>query len=258
MPRQGSNLPGFREQQLDFAAHIRNPEVNPRPGDIEARRMQIYLDLFYNNIESFLSKGFPVAKQIMGETLWPDVVREFIHRHPCESPYFLEISQEFLTYVDNAKRADLPEFMLELCHYEWVELALAVDDAEIPDVGIDRQGDLAAGRVVVSPLIWKLSYRYPVHKIGPGFQPESPPDEPTLLVVYRRRDESVRFLEANPVTFRLLDLLAEPATGAEVLRRLQGELPNLDSQVVHDQGLATMVRLREAEIILGIESSDAI
>ncbi|MDH3643359.1 MAG: putative DNA-binding domain-containing protein [Gammaproteobacteria bacterium] len=257
MSRQGSNLPGFREHQLDFASHIRNPQENPRPDDIDPRRMQIYLDLFYNNIERFLANGFPITKQVLGDELWHRVARDFVHRHPSDSPYFLEISQEFLTYLDQAERDDLPDFVLELCHYEWVELALSVAEEEIPTEGIDSTGDLLAGRVVVSPLIWALSYRYPVHQIGPGFQPDAPSDEPTQLVVYRRRDDRVRFLEANAVTIRLLELLAECETGAEAIRRLQVELPAFDSQVVHDQGLATMATLRESEIILGIEISGA-
>ena len=258
MSRQGSNLPGFREHQLDFAAHIRNPETNPRPADVDPRRMQIYLDLFYNNIESFLANGFPVAKQVMGDTLWHRVVRDFVHRHPSDSPYFLEISQEFLTYLDQAGRDDLPDFMLELCHYEWVELALAIADEDVPASGIDPDGDLLSGRVVISPLIWKLSYRYPVHQIGAGYQPDAAPAQTTQLVVCRRRNDQVKFLEANAATFRLLDLLGDCATGADAIAQLTAELPALDSQVVHDEGLATMERLREAEIILGIENTGAI
>ena len=219
--------------------------------------MQIYLDLFYNNIERFLANGFPVAKQVLGSTLWHAVVRDFVHRHPSESPYFLEISQEFLTFLDHAKRDDLPDFFLELCHYEWVELALAVAEEEIPSAGVDRYGDLLSGRVIVSPLIWTLSYRFPVHQIGSGFKPFTAPAEPTQLVVYRRRDDRVKFLEANTITIRLLEFLAEASSGGDAIELLQAELAAQDGQDFRDQGLATMERLREAEIILGVESSGA-
>jgi hypothetical protein len=257
MPKYRSNLPGFRAHQLDFASHIRDPESNPRPDGIEARRMQIYVELFYNNIESFLANGFPVAKQVLGTSLWHEVVRDFVRRHPSETPYFLEVSQEFLTYLNETRRDDLPGFILELCHYEWVELALSVAEEDIPTAGIDPDGDLNSGRVIVSPLIWMLSYAYPVHKIGLGFQPQIPGAEPTQLVVYRRRDDRVKFLVANAVTIRLLELLKECGTTAEATTRLGEELPELDSQIVHEQGLATMERLRESEIILGIECPGA-
>lgn len=254
MARRGSNLPGFRAAQLEFAAHLRNPEANPRPADVDARRMQIYVDLVYNNIERFLASGFPVARQVLGDERWHRLVREFVHRHPSESPYFLEISQEFLTFLAGRMSAEeerLPPFLLELCHYEWVELALGVSETEIPDDGFDRQGDLLANPILVSPLVWCLAYRWPVHQIGPDHVPVEPPATTTELVVYRRRNDRVAFMAVNPATLRLIELLKSGVTGREALAALAGELTGLDSKVVYEQGLATMERLREAEILLG-------
>lgn len=262
MVRSGSNLPDFRAAQLAFAAHIRNPEVNPPPADVEPRRMKIYLDLFYNNIESFLAGGFPVAKKVLGQDCWHRLVREFVHRHPSESPYFLEISQEFLTYLsaraegrfgaeEDLPAGSLPPFLLELTHYEWVELALSVSDTEHPEEGFDPEGDLLDAVPIVSPLIWCLSYRWPVHQIGPGHIPTLPPANPTDLIVYRRRDDAVRFMAINPGTQRLLALLGTGNTGRRALAEVARELPELDSKVVYEQGLATLQRLREAGIILG-------
>ena len=99
MVRSGSNLPEFRSVQLDFAGHIRDPENNPVPVGIEPRRMKIYAELFYNNIKSFLDSAFPIAKQIVGEAGWHNLAREFLHLHGSESPYFLQISEEFLTFL---------------------------------------------------------------------------------------------------------------------------------------------------------------
>lgn len=241
--RRGSNLPDFRAAQLEFAAHIRNPMVNARPADVEARRMQIYADLFYNNIEGFLASGFPVAKKILGEDRWHALVRSFVHLHPSESPYFLEIGQEFLTFLSNlvesSPESGLPPFLLELCHYEWVELALGVSEIEIPQEGVDRQGDLLDHPVAVSPLARRLAYRWPVHQIGPQHVPLEAPAAPTELIVYRRRDDRVAFMVVNPLTRRLVELL---------------ELPQLSSKVVYDQGLATIERLRDADVLLGATS----
>jgi hypothetical protein len=248
---RGSNLPSFLAQQLEFAAHIRNPETHPRPVDVEPRRMQIYLDLFYNNIESFLASGFPVAKRILDEDRWHALVREFLHRHPSSSPYFLEISQEFLTFLHETPPGNLPPFFLELCHYEWVELALTVAEEELPVAGIDPDGDLMINPVAVSPLLWKLAYTFPVHKLGPGFQPSSAPERPTLLLVHRRADDSVGFLEVTELTMRLLDELETAATGSRALERIAAEHPQLPAAEVCQKGLETLGRLRKAGVILG-------
>lgn len=256
--QRGDNLPGFLDRQLDFAAHIRNPDVHPRPADVEPRRMRIYLELFYNNIESFLASAFPVAKSLLDGERWHALVRDFVHRHPSESPYFLEISQEFLTFLAAARPDGLPPFLLELCHYEWVELALSVAEEDIPQDGIDAHGDLADGIPVVSPLIWKLAYAYPVHQIGAAFQPGQPGEAPTQLVVYRRRDDQVRFMEVNTLTTALLNVLENGnVSGREALDRLACEVRGLRPDVVREQGLRTLRRLRDAGIIVGTRVPDA-
>lgn len=250
MSRPGNNLPGFRETQLEFAAHIRHPQQNPPPADIEPRRMQIYVDLFYNNIESLLAGSFPVAKRVLGAARWPALVRSFVHLHGSESPYFLELSQEFLAFVQGRGALECTEFLLELLHYEWVELALGVSEVELPDSGFDPAGDLLDGTVVVSPLAWRLAYRYPVHQIGPGYQPDVPPAKPTELVVYRRRDDRVRFMVVNAFTLRLLVLLEACESGRAALESLATEA-GIDPQTVFKEGIETLERLRQAEILLG-------
>ena len=54
----------LKKQLYEFAAHIRDPENKPAPENIEDRRMGIYRDLFFNNIEGFLSGTFPVLKRL--------------------------------------------------------------------------------------------------------------------------------------------------------------------------------------------------
>ena len=201
----GQNLPGFMATQLDFASHIRNPLDHPRPSDIEPRRMQIYMDLFFNNVNGFVSSTFPVLKSLMSEERWLTLVRDFFARHPSESPYFLQVSEEFLTYLSEVPQEDLPDFILELAHYEWVEMSLDV----AADVSVEPvvELDVDRPRVLVTPYCRRLAYQYRVQEIGPKHQPETPPPEPTYLIVYRNRDEDVRFMESNPLTHRLLELL---------------------------------------------------
>ena len=44
----------FIEVQQAFMAHIRNPEHNAKPEDVSERRIKIYNELFFNNIEGFV------------------------------------------------------------------------------------------------------------------------------------------------------------------------------------------------------------
>lgn len=241
--------------QTAFAAHLRDPEGEIAPEGIEDRRLQIYRDLFYNNIETFISNSFPVLRSLVEDNQWHAMVRDFMVRHRCHSPYFLEISQEFLLYLQQVREpaADDPVFMLELAHYEWVELGLDVADTDFDELAFDPEGDLLAGMPLVSPLAWSLAYQFPVHRIGPGFQPSEPGTTPTYLIVYRNGDDAVRFMETNAVTARLLELLQGPnvSNGQQALELLAQEIGHSDPRQLMAFGADLMQQLREQGIILG-------
>ena len=254
--------PEFISRQLAFAAHLRDPSRVPGPDDVEDRRTAIYRDLVFRNVSSLLAGSFPVLHRTLPEEHWKDLVRDFFVRHRAKTPLFLELAQEFLDFLQTARADDPrdPPFLLELAHYEWVELALQISD-EAPDPArIDPEGDLTAGRPVISPLAWHLTYRFPVHRLGPDLQPATPPPEPTQLLVYRGWDDRIQFLEINAVTQRLLILLEEdpPRSGRQVLLRIAAELGHPEPDQVVTFGSELMEGLRAKGILLGTERGSTI
>ena len=253
----------LRRAQFEFAAHIRDPEHAPAPGGIEDRRMAIYRELFFNNVRDLLGRSFPVLRKLLGEDAWSAMVRDWLVRHRAQTPLFLELPQEFLQYLleERAPLDDDPPFLAELAHYEWVELALAIDEREPELPGVDADGDLLEGRPVLSPLAWPLAYAWPVHRISPDFQPAEPPAEATRLVVYRDTRDRVGFLEINIVTARLLELLGEEAaprpTGRECLLHIAAELSHPEPEAVVQGGAAILAELRDRDVLLGaLETAD--
>lgn len=241
--------------QRRFAAHLRDPDNVPPPEGIEPRRLDVYRELFFNNVASLLGGTFPVGRDILGEAAWRGLVRRFYATHRAHTPYFLELPSEFLQWLQAGGAADpaLPPFLAELAHYEWVELALSVSEAEPDPASVDPAGDLLAGCPVASPLAWPLAYRWPVHRLSPAFQPATPGDRPTFLVVYRDAAGGVRFLETDGATARLLELVdADPrATGAEVLARVAAELGDAAGGAAAGRGAGMLEGLRARGILLG-------
>lgn len=250
----------LEQSQQQLTAHIRNPEQVPGPGGIEPRRLKIYSELFYNNIESFLSSGFPVLRGIFSDENWHAMVRDFMLKHRCHTPYFLEITQEFLLYLQESRQLNPtdPVFMQELAHYEWVELALDIAEDELDQLAVDPDGDLLEGLPLVSPLAWSLSYKYPVHKIGQSYQPQQAPEQATYLVVYRNLQHTVGFMEANAITARLLELLRsnEVGSGRAALLQLAAEMQHPDPLQIVESGLDILQQLGSLDIILGIAALD--
>ena len=246
--------------QYQFTRHIRDPVNAPAPGDIEERRIAIYRDLLYRNVESFLANSFPVLRKVLKDDEWHSLMREYFKNHKSRTPLFPRMPQEFLQYLQDEKKAaeSLYPFLLELAHYEWVELALSIDTREIRQDGIDGSGDLLSGIPVLNELSWSLAYQYPVHTIGPDNLPGEKPDQPTCLLVYRDRRDSVRFIELNPVAARLIDRLRENTdkqTGKEILMAIAVEIAHPDPEVVVNGGRTLLEDMREKQVVLGTEQA---
>lgn len=247
--------PAFQQQQLAFTAHIRDPRNAPRPEGIPPERMSVYNELFFNGIDSHFSANFPVLREITPDARWEAMIRDFFVRHRCSTPLFTGIGLEFLEYLEQEREPEEDDwpFMLELAHYEYVELAVAVSDADLDMAEYGPNGDLLRGRPVVAPTAWNLSYHYPVHRIGPDFLPDAPGTELTHLVVYRDRQDEVHFLEINPVTQRLLTLLKEnpQLSGLEVLKQIADELQHPQPDTVIAHGKQLLQDLHERNVVLG-------
>jgi len=241
----------FKAKQLEFASYIRDPENNPMPPDVKQQRMAMYRELFFNNIESFLSANFPVIRKILSDTQWFELAQDFFAKHPCKSPYFSEIPEEFLEYLQNERNnpGDLP-FMFELAHYEWVEMALSISKEEVTANNQDW-GDLLKKRIQLSPLAWPLAYQYPVQKISPAFLPDTAPQQPTFLIVYRNLDDEVNFIEITPITYRLLQLIQEneEILTSDCLKQVADELNHPNPEMIIAGGLQILEELAEKTII---------
>ncbi|MBK6728257.1 MAG: putative DNA-binding domain-containing protein [Xanthomonadales bacterium] len=247
--------------QREFARHLRDPQLFPPPPEMAEPRLQVYRELFYNNIESLLATNFPVIRDVLGVQRWHRLVRDFYREHAAHTPLFTEIGCEFQRYLDSradAGRGD-PPFLPELAHYEWVELALALDEHEIDTIAHDPAGDVVAAAPVLSPLAWQFSYRWPVQRLSAQHQPERAPTQPTHLVIVRNRRDEISFLELSPMTKVLFDLLvANPGrAGLDLTLGLTEALPQFPPQQIIDGATRSLREFRARDILLGTVLADA-
>ena len=250
-----SDIPEFQQKQYAFAAHIRDPENKPAPSGVEDRRMAIYRELFFNNLHDLIGSTFPVIKKLHKPDKFRSLMRAFMVQHQAQTPYFLEIPREFLTFLETSYEMqddDFP-FLIELAHYEWVELALSVSEEVNDTMNVDPDGDLLQGIPVPSVLAWTFTYQYPVHRISMDYQPTEPGEAPTFLAVCRKANDDMDFMELNPVTARLLEFIEanEQDTGRELLLRLAQEINYADVEALVQHGAEMMQQMRLAEILLG-------
>jgi len=237
-----------------FTAHLRDPLGHAAPPDVPEARMALYRELVHANVERMLGNLFPVLHAVLAPAAWQDLVQRFFRDHRSRNGVFVHLPQEFLAFVDAAlPGADEPPFLRELVAYEALDHAITTEVADIDWRGVDADGDLLAGVPVLNPLARLLACRFPVHRIAPACQPQTPSSVPTYLVVCRDRHDRVGFMELNPVSARLLELVrADTGTsGADLLARIAAELGYADAAPVVAGGRDILERLRTRDVLLG-------
>lgn len=258
--------PDFRQYQLQFAAHIRDPQRHTRPDKLNAGRMRVYRDMVFHGLESSLAACFPVSKQVLGKRLWYRLVRGFLADHRALGPLFRQMPEEFLRYLETCSvscsgqlaGAQLPGYLFALAHYEWMELALAAAEAGNSMEYIDTDGDLLMARPAMTAVTASLRYDYAVHRISPRRKPQTSLAQPVHLFMFRDADDRVRFIEINALTARLLALL-QPGnlTGRQALLQLAAEVGQAESQPMLTFGNALLQDLRAQGVLLGTYDGSA-
>ena len=241
-------LPSFQQYQLAFTARIRDPRNQPLPKDVVPERMAVYDEIVFNNLLESVSACFPVARKTIGKAAWLRLVQAFLKEHSANTPLFRKIPEEFLTFLQHSKLALAP-YLQALCHYEWIELYLSSLPA-LDNPSANTQGDLAQQPLVFTPAMQLLSYDYAVHRISPRHKPKS--QEPTYLLVHRDANDKVKFIELNPMTFKLLtSLKSGEVTAEQALIMLAEELKHPQPQIIMQFGLGVLLDLQSQGIILG-------
>lgn len=244
----------FKAKQYEFTQYIRNPLQHPLPADVKPERMAMYRELIFNNIDGFLSGNFPVIRQIYSDDAWFALAQDFFVNHSAKTPYFAEIAEEFLYYLEHERqRPDDFPFLLELAHYEWVEMALSIATDEVLPNSTALPFN-PAQRIKLSPLAWPLVYRFPVQLISPEYLPLEAPEQPTCLVVYRDLSDEIKFSVINPITYRLLELLqtVESISVEDCLAQIAAENRQIDQEAILAGGQAILQDLISKNVVLSI------
>ncbi|MDP5150298.1 HvfC family RiPP maturation protein [Rheinheimera baltica] len=199
----------FQQIQHAFINHIKDPEGMPIPEGVADSRMAVYRELFFNNVQSFVSSAFPVLKSLYSEVHWLALVRHFFKNHQCTSPYFLDIAEHFLQYLQQSYQITEqdPEFLLELAHYEWVELYLATKPLKVLETPLLPE-QVNQQPLALSALALVLVYHVAVHQISVDFKPAVGEPEHCYLL-YRNSEDDVKFVAINQLTALLLQTLQQ-------------------------------------------------
>jgi hypothetical protein len=242
----------FQHYQHAFTAHIRNPKAHKKPAGVVPARMAVYRDAVFNNIFESVSVCFPVCQAVLGKRAWRALLKDFVKSYPAQSPIFRELPQQFLQFLNalnsQPQQKSQPAFLAALAHYEWVELAVSTLQTE--PIKLSKISNFLNEKPILTPAHMLLEYDFAVHKIAKRKPPKAA--EKTYLLVFRNAQFEVKFIELNPTTFQLLQLLEKSEmTGEQALAHLAKSIQHPDVGAVIAFGLEILNDLANQQAIIG-------
>jgi hypothetical protein len=246
--------PKFFQIQREFTRYLRDPDHAPIPREVKPEQIAIYSRAVIANIETFMGDNFPRVKEVLDSEHWSEMVRDYFIRHESKTSLFVDLSGEFLIYLDELRDSpEDPAFLYELAHFEHLENVVSTDEYWIAPDSTIRQDKVISAVPVLNPTTQLVRYAFPVHVIDADNQPALAPVTPTFIVAFRDRANQFGFMNVNLATARIVELLLDetPRTGREVLEKVSVELQSVDIDAVIRAGLQILNRLVERDVITG-------
>ena len=259
-------LPKFQQLQLQMTQMIRSPETSLYHGErlgglpIAPRRQAVYQRLFLNNMTDFIDRVFPVLAELVGEDHVEQLGRRFLQQHRAETPLFHELGEAFLQFlnqeISGENALDLPVWLFELAHYEWVEVALYVadeDNTECFDAEQIAQMPTVTPQTPLQlcPTAWPLAYQWPVDTICAEHSEQIQP-KATFLLVYRNAEDEVVFIKLTRALFQLLWTVWQAETPLSFEQMWQQLIQETDAQVHAQRKVQAWQSLRALSLHAGI------
>ena len=242
MQNAPSSLKAF---QRAYSTYLRDPELNTKPEPIPKRQSRVYEELLFNNVCGFINNCFPVCKSLFEGDDWLRIARIFYREWKSATPYFSKIPSEFVQFLfEFYEQAQLPDWMPELAHYEWVELEVDSHPGQMQN----RSASLTLNsHLQLNSSLHNLAYRWPVHKISTDFKPDQP--EAAFLLVFRTHQHKVEFMEVNAVTHGFLQLFIQSPSLKNNLDDLAIQLKHPSPQEIQAFGLQLCQDLHDKEVL---------
>lgn len=198
------NAKSLQAFECHFGDYLRK-QSHSDTDHVPSRAGQLYQSLIFNNVSGFVAQCFPVCQQVIDADTWHKLLLSFVQHGDMASPYFSEINQQFVEYLQNSdviETLNLPPFFAELAHYEYIELY--VDNLPDTPPKLFLQGD---AHLALNPSVQVLNYEWQVDTISARFMPDAPQD--TFIAVYRQDDFKTAFMTLNALSFILLTFIQQ-------------------------------------------------
>lgn len=220
----------FQATQQQFCNWIRFPQ-SELPKALHAERMQIYRDLLFNNVCSFINLVYPITRALLPAIQWQKLLTEFFQQAQCESPFYNDISLQFREYLTDCQHPSLHEYpwLAELLQFEWLELYL--DTVQIEKKRLTRQSEWQ-----LNTQVWVLVYQYPVYQWSSSMIIAEAEPMPSAILVWRNDQDNI-CVESLSVLFAVVieQLNQQELVEQDIRSLIKATFPDFSSVQIQTQ-----------------------
>ncbi|MCY1162613.1 putative DNA-binding domain protein [compost metagenome] len=220
----------FQATQQQFCDWIRSPQ-SELPKSLPAERMQIYRDLLFNNVCSFIDLVYPITRVILPELQWQMLLTEFFQKAKCDSPFYNDISLQFREYLTDCQHPSLQEYpwLAELLQFEWLELYL--DTVEIEKITATWKSEWQ-----LNTQVWVLVYQYPVYQWSTSMTISEIELIPSVIMVWRNDQDHI-CVESLSVLFAVVieQLNQQELVEQDIKKLIKATFPDFSNAQIQRQ-----------------------
>lgn len=217
----------FQKTQTEFCQWIRSP-TDIQLNECQQQRLQIYHELIYNNICSFIDVVYPITRSLLPESLWQELCQDFFQNAQCDSPFYNDISLQFKEYIAKSDKKYLENYpwLMELLQFEWLELYLDTMELEEKKT-IHQQLD----EWYLNATVWILIYQYPVYQWYEGMSIAQIKIDPNAILAWRDERDQIFIHPISPIHALLIEQLNTHPLSIDTLEAiLLSQLPMYSSK----------------------------
>ena len=242
-------LNDFRQFQFALARHLRDPLTVPTPAGVDPQEATVCTQDMVRHVCNVLAPAFPLTQVLLGDDIWEHSVRLFLKNAPNHAPWASTTQRAFADHVcDSPDLQNLPAWLQDLAHFEWLQSAVATTPVQWPVFDVDA--DVMQHAVVLNPTHVEAAYEWPVHSIDTEHKPDDM--QSVYVSVLRDLDDVLHVFESSMFRSQLLDLLREGQTGKQVFEVLARWLSHPEPDALVQEGRGVMAQLQREGIVLGV------
>ena len=239
--------------QNKLAKYVRTGEETQIEGAVQGR-LHHYRRLVFNVIHNTLSQAYPIAKEILGNEKWDNLVNEFFINHDPQEAQIWRMPFELYEYIDKVNYSEKIgiEYLDQLVYFEWLEIELfGMKDEVIPE--FTDQGDILNDELVLNPYLIITHLQYPFHKNNHEELIENKGDY--FIITYRDiKTDKVNFFEISPLFAVILEELIENKIALDSIVFTIDKLKVNDFNTIKQHTITFLNDILLRGIILGFKS----